>query len=202
VSDWRSADGGHIAERCQLFVILALGESVLVTGGTLGGAAQWDAPAVIAVLACFLGSVAMWWIYFDTSAEAASHALRHAAEPGQKAARLHYVHVLLIAGIIVCAAADDLVIAEPAQRVDAAAGTLLLAGPAIYLVGNALYKCVIYGRLPLSHLAGLALLAALLPLVARTDLLMAGGLTSGVMCVVAAWESLSRRRGRAAPAAT
>jgi low temperature requirement protein LtrA len=28
-------DGGHIAERCALFIIIALGESILVTGATL-----------------------------------------------------------------------------------------------------------------------------------------------------------------------
>lgn len=43
-------------------------------------------PVVIAVLVCFLGSVAMWWVYFDSSAGAASHALTHAREPGQMAA--------------------------------------------------------------------------------------------------------------------
>jgi len=112
------------------------------------------------------------------------------------------VHVLLIAGIIVSAAADDLVIAEPDQRIGAASRTLLLAGPAIYLLGNALYKRIIYGWLPLSHLGGLAMLAVLAPIAPHTDLLMVGGLTSAVMCVVAAWESISRRRSRrgAAPA--
>jgi len=199
ISDWRSAEGGHIAERCQLFVMLALGESVLVTGGTLADAGHWDAPVLIAVLVCFLGSVAMWWVYFDTSSGAASHKLAHAKEPGQLAAWMHYVHVLLIAGIIVSAAADDLVIASPARHIDMASGIMLLAGPALYLAGNALYKRIIYGWLPLSHLGGIAMLAALVPVAPvapHTDLLMVGGLTSAVMCVVAAWESISRRRGR------
>src|SRR5918998_530047 len=33
--DW-TVEGGHLAERCQLFVIIALGESILVTGTTFG----------------------------------------------------------------------------------------------------------------------------------------------------------------------
>lgn len=201
VDDWRSAAGGHIAERCQLFVILALGESILVTGGTLSGIANWTAPVVIAVLVCFIGSVAMWWIYFDTSAEAATHALEHAAQPGRMSARMHYVHVVLIAGIIVSAAADDLVIAEPDHHIGAATGAVLLLGPAIYLVGNLLYKRLIYGGRPvLSHLVGLALLGLVALVAPLTDLLMVGGLTSAVMCVVAAWESVSRRRHRHASA--
>lgn len=78
----------------------------------------------------------------------------------------------------------------------------MLAGPAIYLLGSALYKRIIYGWLPLSHLGGLAMLVVLAPIAPHTDLLMVGGLTSAVMCVVAAWESISRRCSRrgAAPA--
>ncbi|WP_178081352.1 low temperature requirement protein A, partial [Pseudomonas aeruginosa] len=39
-SDW-TIDGGHLAERCQLFVIVALGESVLATGIAFGHHAEW-----------------------------------------------------------------------------------------------------------------------------------------------------------------
>ncbi|HEY1997385.1 low temperature requirement protein A [Paraburkholderia sp.] len=193
-ADWRTTEGGHIAERCQGFVILALGESVLVTGGTLSELGAWSAPAIIAFLVCFAGSVAMWWVYFDTSSSAGSHTIARTDEPGRMAAYFHYVHVILIAGIIVSAAADDLVILHPPERVGWATAWLLLGGPAIYVVGNALYKRVVYGRFPLSHWVGLALLALVAPFAFRTDLLMTGGLTTAVMIIVAAWESISRRR--------
>jgi low temperature requirement protein LtrA len=192
-ADWRSAEGGHIAERCQAFVILALGESVLVTGGTLSDIESWSAPAVIAFLVCFLGSVAMWWVYFDSSSSAGSRAIRRSGEPGLMAAYFHYVHVILIAGIIVCAAADDLVILHPDERVGPATAWLLTGGPAIFVVGNGLYKRVVYGWFPLSHWAGLFLLAIVVPFALHTDLLMTCALTTVVMIVVAVWESVSRR---------
>ncbi|CAG4891209.1 low temperature requirement protein A [Paraburkholderia saeva] len=192
-ADWRSAEGGHIAERCQAFVILALGESVLVTGGTLSDIESWSAPSVIAFLVCFLGSVAMWWVYFDSSSSAGSRAIRRSSEPGLMAAYFHYVHVILIAGIIVCAAADDLVILHPDERVTSATAWLLAGGPAIFVAGNGLYKRVVYGWFPLSHWVGLALLAIVVPFALHTDLLMTGGLTTVVMIVVAVWESVSRR---------
>lgn len=50
--------GGHLAERCQLLVIIALGESILVTGATysvLPGSAEVVAGFVVA----FLGSVVL-----------------------------------------------------------------------------------------------------------------------------------------------
>src|SRR5262249_11575306 len=39
IADW-TVDGGHLAERCALFVIIALGESLLVTGATFA-ALDW-----------------------------------------------------------------------------------------------------------------------------------------------------------------
>ncbi|WP_457825360.1 low temperature requirement protein A, partial [Staphylococcus aureus] len=64
--DW-TIEGGHLAERCQLFVIVALGETLLATGATMAKAASWDAAILAALLATFLGTLAMWWLYFGTS---------------------------------------------------------------------------------------------------------------------------------------
>jgi low temperature requirement protein LtrA len=106
-SDW-TIDGGHLAERCQLFVIVALGESVLATGIAFGHHAEWHAVDLFALLVGFAGSLAMWWMYFDTSAKEATHVIEHAADPGGIGAKFHYTHVILVAGIIVCAVADEL----------------------------------------------------------------------------------------------
>jgi low temperature requirement protein LtrA len=95
--------------------------------------------------------------------------------------------------VIVSAAADDLVILHPPERIDWPTAWLLLGGPAIYVAGSGLYKRVVYGGFPLSHWVGLVLLALIAPLAFHTDLLMTGGLTTAVMIVVAAWESISRR---------
>jgi low temperature requirement protein LtrA len=192
-ADWRSAAGGHIAERCQAFVILALGESVLMTGGTLSDEIRWSAPALAAFLVCFAGSVAMWWMYFDTGSRAGSRAIERTDEPGLMAAGFHYVHAVLVAGIIGWAAADDLVILHPQAPVGTAVAALLLGGPALYLAGNGLYKRIVYGWFPLSHWIGLALFALAAPLVVHANLLAASALTTGAMIVVAAWESMSRR---------
>ena len=196
-SDWQSAEGGHIAERCQSFVLIALGESLLSTGSTLSGAEHWTPPGVIGFLTCFLGTVALWWIYFDTSSKAGTRAIAEAERPGQMAAHFHYVHAILVAGVIAIAAGDDLVIEHPDQKIGVATALLLIGGPAIYLAGNALYKRIVYRRIPLSHLIGFALLAILVPVAFVTDLLMVDGLTTVILIVVAAWESISRRRGTA-----
>src|SRR4051794_33284510 len=69
-TDW-AVEGGHMAERCGLFVIIALGESILVTGATFAGL-TWTAEHIGAFLVAFTGSVAMWVIYFNIGAERGS----------------------------------------------------------------------------------------------------------------------------------
>ncbi|MGQ6213387.1 low temperature requirement protein A [Serratia sp. IR-2025] len=192
-SEW-SIEGHHLAERCQLFVIVALGETILITGATLSEMESWNLPVLIASLVAFLGSLAMWWIYFDTSSKAGSHAISQAENPGQLGAYFHYVHVALVGAIIVCAVANELVIAHPDGRIQNATAAVLLLGPALYLFANALYKRLVYHRFPLSHLVGLLALAVLAPVAYLTDLLMVNGLTTLIMVVVAAWESISRGR--------
>ncbi|EPH2853678.1 low temperature requirement protein A [Serratia nevei] len=192
-SEW-TIEGHHLAERCQLFVIVALGETILITGATLSEMESWNLPVLIASLVAFLGSLAMWWIYFDISSKAGSHAISQAENPGQLGAYFHYVHVVLVGAIIVCAVANELVIAHPDGRIQNATAAVLLLGPALYLFANALYKRLVYHRFPLSHLVGLLALAVLAPVAYLTDLLMVNGLTTLIMVVVAVWESISRGR--------
>ena len=190
--DW-TIDGGHLAERCQLFVIIALGESVLATGASFAHAAH-PGPAVWwAFIVSFIGCLAMWWMYFDTSSGDATHAIEHAEDPGRMGAYFHYVHVLLIAGIIASAVADDLVVAHPLDPVKMKYALVLAGGPFLYLLGNALFKRVVYGRFPLSHGIGMVALVLMLPLMSKMSLLLAGISTTAVMILVTLWAAWFRR---------
>jgi low temperature requirement protein LtrA len=200
-ADW-TIDGGHLAERCQLFVIVALGETVLVTGATLAERPHWDAPTLIALLVAFLGSLAMWWIYFGTSSHDGSRVIAASPDPGRIGAYFHYIHAVLIGGIIVTAVGNEVAIAHPDGHMTAAGAATLVGGPAIYLAGGALYKKVVYGCWPPSHIGGLAALAVLVPIAFTTDLLMVAGLSTVVMLGVSVWEGrLMRSRPEMRPAA-
>jgi low temperature requirement protein LtrA len=193
--EW-TVEGGHIVERCALFVIVALGESVLVTGATLAKSTAWDTPGLIAFFVAFLGSIAMWWIYFDISTKDATEAIVESDNPGQIAAYTHYLHVALIAGVIVTAVGNDLSIAHPAHPVDFGGMAVIFGGPAIYLIGNALYKRLIYGGVPITHVAGLLALAVMAPFAFMTDLLMISGITTVIVLVVAIWEGYIGRKAK------
>ncbi|MBO9663743.1 low temperature requirement protein A [Dokdonella sp.] len=195
-ADW-DVHGGHFAERCALFVIIALGESLLVTGATFAEQ-TWNTTTIVAFVVDFLGSIAMWLVYFNTGAGRASHRIEHSDDPGRIARIAYtYIHVLIIAGIIVCAVADELVLVHPGHA-DGAGIAVILGGPALYLAGNALFKWVTNDRRtpPLSHLLGLALLLALLPLALSHafSALALGMATTLVMMFVVAWETVALRR--------
>ncbi len=200
LADW-NVEGNHMAERCGLFVIIALGESLLVTGATFAELA-WSPQGLMAFLVAVLGSVAMWWVYFDSGAERAHHRIAHSTDPGRQARIAYtYLHALIVAGIIVSAVADELVLVHPEPTSDAGI-IAIIAGPWLFLLGCALFKWVMADRIlpPLSHLAGLALLLVLLP-VALNHLfsaLVLGALTTAVVIMVAAWENLALRDSVAA----
>ncbi|MBB4094765.1 low temperature requirement protein A [Ochrobactrum pecoris] len=191
-SDW-TIEGGHLAERCQLFVIVALGETVLATGATLANAETWNLALMSALLATFLGTLAMWWLYFGTSSKDATDTITHSADPGRIGAYFHYVHALLVAGIIATAVGNDLVMAHPHDPLKTAYVLVLVAGPAIYLIGSAIYKKDVYGVIPVSHIFGVLALLAAIPVGYAVDLLEMGVLTTIIMLVVSIWEGRNKR---------
>lgn len=129
LADW-DVDGAHMAERCALFIIIALGESLLVSGATFATTA-WSAASVAAFVVAFVGAVAMWWLYFDHGEHAGVHRITSAADPGRHARVAYtYLHLPIVAGIIVSAVADELLLAHPGHASNAAIAAMI-AGPAL-----------------------------------------------------------------------
>lgn len=98
-ADW-TLDGRHFAERCQAFLIIALGESVVTIGATLTGLHTGGVLTMVAFGVAFVGAVSFWWLYFDRSAEDAVHRIERSPDPGRLGrSAYHFVHPLMIAGI-------------------------------------------------------------------------------------------------------
>lgn len=191
-TDW-DIEGGHMAERCGLFIIIALGESILVTGSTFAKLPA-SAATVGAFLSAFIASVAMWWVYFNIGAEAGSKRIGKSSDPGRLARIAYtYMHLPLVAGIIAAAVGDELVLAHPTGQLDGKTAAALLGGPALYLLGNLMFKRTIAYRPALSHMVGLALLAASILLVPFAGPLAFSLATTSVLVLVAIWETLSLR---------
>ena len=194
VGDW-VVEGGHMAERCAGFIIIALGESIVVTGSTFADL-PWTIETVSAFASAFIGALAMWWIYFHKGAEAGSELISRSSEPGRLARLAYtYLHMPIVAGIILSAVADELVLTHPADHSDVKTVLSAIGGPLLFLIGTILFKHTIRGWLQLSHGAGIVALCILAWFAAGLTPLMLSLLTSAIMIVVAAWESISLKSG-------
>ena len=155
-SDW-TIEGGHFAERCQAFILIALGESIVIIGATLTEVKEITASSVAAFVVAFAGSVALWWLYFDQSAVAAAEMIARSDDPGRLGrSAYHLIHPVMVAGIIVSAAADQKVLADPGQPASTAAAWMILGGPALFLAGHAAFKLVVWRVVSWPRLAGIA----------------------------------------------
>ena len=196
VKDW-VIEGGHMAERCAGFIIIALGESIVVTGATFAEL-TWTPENVAAFVSAFVGSLAMWWIYFHIGAEAGSEQLSGSSEPGRLARLAYtYLHMPIVAGIIVTAVADELVLKHPGGHSDMKTVISLIGGPLLFLFGTILFKHSFRGFLQLSHGAGIVALGGLTWFASELSPLLLSILTTAIMIVVAVWESVSLRPGQA-----
>ncbi|QGN56217.1 low temperature requirement protein A [Novosphingobium sp. Gsoil 351] len=160
--DWEIS-GSHMAERCGLFIIVALGEGLIITGATYAGAEPMrgiDAAFVNA----FLGSFAMWWIYFDIGARRGAWHIEHHEVPGLIARQAFtYWHLPIVAGIVLLAVVDELTLAHPFDPVHPDFVALVAGGMALFVGGNMAFKRISSGSpwYPLSHGIGLGLTLAI-----------------------------------------
>jgi low temperature requirement protein LtrA len=180
-----------MAERCALFIIIALGESIVVTGAAFAGL-SWTHANIAAFASAFVASLAMWWIYFHKGAEASAENISSATDPGRIARLAYtYLHMPIVAGIIVGAVGDDLALTHPEGHSDLKTVLSLVGGPLLFLVGTILFKQTIHGWYQLSHLAGIVVL---LPMLYFGDLvppLILSAATTAVLVVVGVWEAIS-----------
>jgi len=103
----------------------------------------------------------------------------------------------IVAGIILAAVANELVLTHPAEHSDHKTVLSAIGGPLLFLIGTILFKYTIRGWLQLSHGAGIIALAILAWLASDFSPLMLSMLTSAIMIVVMVWESVSLKSGAA-----
>jgi low temperature requirement protein LtrA len=196
VSDW-DVSGAHMAERCALFVIICLGEAILVSGRTFSEL-PFSPLTTVVFITGFVGTVAMWWLYFRFGHERAAHRIEHEETPGGLArVAFTYAHIPILAGIIVHAVAVEFMFSHPHETGNLGVMASVLGGSGLFLAGNLWFKGATRGRLPLSHLAGLVLVILLAFVTPVAEVYLMGILATLVLIVVAAWEYRSLTAGAA-----
>jgi low temperature requirement protein LtrA len=165
--NWRLHSPAHWTERQGLFIILAIGESVVAIGV---GAAQQpiSGPLLVAAVLGVAAAVGLWWLYFDVASLAAEHRLVEAR--GQARVRLAveaytFGHFPIVAGIVLAALGMEGVLAhaDESKPLGAFYTAALFGGVALYLAGYSLFKRRMHGALSLPRLVAICVLLAALP---------------------------------------
>ncbi len=189
-------EGGHFAERCQLFIIIALGESIVVTGATAAEAGLTP-TAVLGLVVAFLETAALWWLYFGASGEHSSAAMNASDDPGRLARDAYtYLHLPIVAGIIATAVGANLLIAEPGDPQHGVGLAMMLGGPALYLVGENLFQRRLTLKTNTKRLAVAGLLILLVPLGGHLAALFLGVIVTTLLAALAVWELRAPARDR------
>lgn len=202
--EW-TIEGSHFAERFQAFIVIALGESIAVTGLTAAAAALRGA-SLLALVVAFLQSGALWWLYFGEVAEHSRRRLASAEDPGRLARDAYtYLHLPIVAGIIMVAVADDFLIAAPGRLAGGPVTVMLVGGPALYLAGESLFRLRMVGSVSPKRVTAVLALCALGALGSLVSTLALAFCVTGALTVLALSEYeplLARLRGGGAATAS
>ena len=197
-SDW-DISGSHMAERCSLFIIIALGEGIVVTGASFAGG-PGDAAHVRALLIAFLTAALMWWLYFDIGAVRGSRLIAGHAQVGRIARNAYtYLHMPIVLGIVITAVGDALLLEAPADAAGRPLVAMQTGGAVLFLAGLGLFKRFAnpMGNFPMSHIFAVLLYAALggAALAGAMPALHFAALGAAILLLTAVWEWASYHGG-------
>jgi low temperature requirement protein LtrA len=131
----------HFAERYGLFVIICLGESIVAIGLAANGSPV-DAGLLAAVGFGLLATIGLWRTYFGQLAVNAEQRLRRTDGDVVLAAAdgYSYLHLLIVAGIVVFAAGVRVAVDDPTTPLPDSVRLCLCGGIALYLLGHAAFR--------------------------------------------------------------
>ncbi|MGO1410307.1 MAG: low temperature requirement protein A [Microbacterium sp.] len=186
-------DAEHLAERNRLVFIIALGESILLMGGTVVDHGELTAPLAVSLLVGFASLFVLWWNYFalngeDTGGDGSTAALRSAYA---------YAHAFMVLGAILVAVSIELRLSH--DHLTPAIVAVTVAGPVVYLIGNVLFLRSRRGVLAVSRFVAMAVLLAIgvIALLVR-EVFPILWLSIALLAVTAALAALTVRQRRRA----
>jgi low temperature requirement protein LtrA len=187
---WRLVPA-HFAERHNLVIILALGESIVALG--VGAEIDLDAAAITAVVLGIALASALWWIYFDVVALVTARRLTLAPE-GRERNRLArdsytYLHFPMVAGIVLAALGLEETLAHVDESLDGPHAVALLGGTALYLLAHVALRLRNAHTLNVQRLGLALVLLALVPAALEAPALATLAAVSAALWAMIAYET-------------
>ena len=95
----------------------------------------------------------------------------------------------IVAGIVLAAVGDELVIAHPGHHASLFAAFAITGGPAVYLLGHLLFRLRMVHSTARSWIVALVVLVALVPFGTALPMLALAGITTAVLAGLLIYEA-------------
>jgi low temperature requirement protein LtrA len=131
-------DAGHMLERCHMFLLIALGETVVTTGMAIS---ESSLPMMTLATGTFalVGTVALWALSFGRSHRIILRHLEKTSDPIRASRHAVNALMVMVAGLIAVAVANKEVIAHPHGQTSLELSLLLGGGPILFLAAQGWY---------------------------------------------------------------
>jgi low temperature requirement protein LtrA len=151
-------DADHMLERCRLFLLIALGETVFTTGTAIA-AASLTPMTLITGASALAGTVALWALSFGRSHRLIMRHVEETSDPIRASRHAVNALTIMVAGLIAVAVANQEVIGRPQGQTSIALSLLLGRGPILFLAAQGWYLWAVPNiRSQLHMIGGVALL--------------------------------------------
>jgi low temperature requirement protein LtrA len=184
----------HFAERYGLFILICLGESVVAVGVSAGS--RPPSAETVAAAGCGIAiTLGLWWTYFGRYATIAERRLREHPEPVLAASDAYsYLHLPLVAGIIILAAGARHAAGDASAALGDAARLAFAGGIALYLLSHAAFLARLLGGVNVPRVAGAAAMCVLYVLGSGLSALDFAAVASVLLAAMCVLEAIPRRR--------
>ena len=181
---------GHMAERHALFVIIALGESLIVAGTAVAAHERTPDLAADSALALLIACL-LWWTYFGWFKEGLEEQLEDTA-PGDVGVRVRDAYSLghfpMLFGIIGFAVGIEEIVAHPGDPLHSEVLIALGAGIALFVGFSAVVYWRISGTILIARLVALLVMGAGLVAVSSLPPAWPLAVVAISLTVLVAWE--------------
>ncbi|RKE22418.1 low temperature requirement protein A [Streptomyces sp. TLI_171] len=190
---------GHLPERFGLFVIIALGETVVAVGGQAADV-PLDGPTATATVLAFVLIATLWWTYFHYGAPAARHSIRHSPSAARTVrAVFSYAHAGYATAVIGVAVGLKKLIAHPLDHPHGPPALLLAPGVALYLFSFCYARLRMFGAVGVPRLLGALACTVLAAVAPALPGAVTAALATAVLLAVNAVEAWYVETGRRLP---
>ncbi|MBE1491502.1 low temperature requirement protein A [Plantactinospora soyae] len=192
--EWNTA-GEHLAERYRQFVIIALGETVVITARTFRSS-DYSLYRSIAFVISFVTTVLLWWIYFYRTREKLGSAITSSADPARETKWAGYAHLIMVAGVVLTTVGDELIIRHPFGDTPGGWVAVIIGGPGLFLAGRALLGHEVFVHVARPWLIGIGVLIVMAPVMVFLPALAVSGTVVVVLFGIVLADVVSTRERR------